>query len=430
MPLELRDKKWQKKPVPLTFLAEILMTDPMAMRRFTTQAIADVFLQSARAEGYRDGQALPTSLCAQGLLPAKLGEPEVMRWAIALSDKPSLDDVRESLRGDETICSYVLRRGKLGELSRMKPALVARHLDILALRVRQDPELLPLMPAGIYRYLDKGWIGQVCMDYLAKAPHSPVLDHIDASGNEPLTDDPARVFYARHALPAPASAAPHAKQNAATLEKLPEGERTLARCERAVAVDSLEYRFVPERYRSWPLLRTALQAHPGLLLELPASQVQEADCLRAIAEVGVAPSDIPDHFRNTPSFRAALEKLPRAPYNPRALQHAFSDEFGAPLPDAETSAWIERLLAEDPRRVLDMERWVKPEWALTAYRLGASLKRIELTLDWTSRYRADFLAEIGPFTPAVDGMARPARPASTAGGGTSSSSSSSISSPW
>ena len=423
-PLELRDKKWQKKPVPLAFLAEILMTAPMAMRRFTTQAIADVFIQSARAEGYRDGQVLPTGLCAQGLLPASLSEHEVMRWAIALSDEPSLDDVRESLRGDEAICSHVLRRGKLQELSRMKPALAARHLDILALRVRQNPELLPLMPAGIYRHLDCDWIDQVCMNYLAKSPHSPVLGHINTHGYQRLDWGVIRALSTRHSLPAPASAAPPAKHDAATLGSLPEGERTLERCERAVGADSNEYRFVPERYRSWPLLRTALQANPGLLLELPAREVKEADCLRAIAEVGVAPSHIPAHVRNTPSFQAALEKLPRGPYNKLALHGALPEEFDVAPDDAETIAWIETLLAEDPRRVFDIERWVKTEWALTAYRLGASLNLIELNLDPASSRLADFLAEIGPFTPTQDSTARPARPAGAPGGRTTSSSSS------
>ncbi len=400
-PDELFHKHKFKDPVSLPLLAEILQKNPDGLHAFgSTRAIAQFLLATAAAAGYRAGDALPAIPRDRSLLPKDLGQRELMRWAVLYSPRPSLDDVPHELRADPEVGAQILRRGALQEVSRLEPGFVARNTDLLAQRAHQDPQVLLQMDPGVCKHLDPRWLDSVSAELLAQNPASPLLDHLfrHATGWRPgrLHDMMKRLEPRLDA---------RAKADLLPLQEVPAGERTRSRCEQAVARNGSDYRHVPPAHRDWPMLRAALQEEPDLLRELPAQEVTEALCLRAMVEVGISPAHVPDTIRDRPSFRTALGQLPPCVYNPKALFACFDDAHGEPGPDELTLPWIERLLQEEPRRVLDMGRWFKPEWALMAYRLGTTLEHINSNLE--CEHYPDFLAEFGPYTATMDGPLNP-----------------------
>jgi hypothetical protein len=204
------------------------------------------------------------------------------------------------------------------------------------------------------------------------------------------------------------------------LADLQEDDRTLERCERALDESGSNYNHVPPKHRSWPLLFRALRTAPRRMGELDFRNdwvpggVTEAMCLEAIAKLGVSPEHIPEPIRSRASFQAAVRALPALTYNEKAFMDSIEAEHGGKNPDALTVDWMDRLIQEDPERACSVERFVKLEWALTAYRLGQDWDYVWESID-DLRIATEFLAETGPFTDSMTGPVHPIRPAAASG---------------
>ncbi len=215
--------------------------------------------------------------------------------------------------------------------------------------------------------------------------------------------------------------ASEAERNAArSLAAVPESERTLARWEAAVEADPWSYGYVPPEHRSWPLLLRALREAPELLVALdPATLlpdgVTEAMCLEAVQRQGLGPLLIPEEIRMRPSFQAAVRALPALPYNERAFRVTIDSEGNPPDPDPLTIEWFDRHLAVDPARARHIGWFLKPEWAVAAYRHGGRTPQSVCYDTPSADIVADFIAEIGPLTEAADVPDRDAKSSSSSG---------------
>jgi hypothetical protein len=369
------------------------------------------------------------------VLPPDLSRLALMRWAVDALDVREFSKVPGDLRDDDAICRQIISKG--GENSSWPsgaPEFLLRYSDTILERLAKYPTALAGLPDAVLEKLPKKSLHEVSVACLAQPvnvyPYSDfmlALRKLASLAPEVLTEEIRQQIGVSLRLAAQPT----------QLADLQEDDRTLERCERALDEIGLNYQHVPTKHRSWPLLSRALRNDPFLMVrdefrdEWVPGGATETMCLEAIAKLGVSPEDIPEAIRSRASFHAAVRALPTLTYNETAFRGSLADgldrsednEEALDRPeDALTMDWMDRLIQEDPRRARSVSRFVKLDWALTAYRQGMAWDDVWKHIS-DPQIQTDFLAETGPFTDSMTGPVHPIRP--TAGASSSSSSSSS-----
>lgn len=398
-------------PVPFAHLAGHLAEDREEFYKITADQLARVLIASARAEGIAPGAALPRGPWPAGTLPPRLTDVEVYRWATARTTNNRFGLIPEHLRQDREIGRNIIRGTPVG-LRADDPDILLAHAEVLLESLTDLWWLSDDLPDAVLRGLDPEALNRFCQSSLRRDSWNVLATKLQHRVPDLLNEE-------TRALMRPEPAPPSA------FSELPREERTQESYEAAVARHGWKYRQVPEAHRNWPLLLKALESDNSLLdgteslKKLVPGGVTEAMCLEAMETLGLSPADIAPEIRVRPSFRDALRTLRVRHFSEEALARAIDDDVDAPPPDDLTVAWVDQRLQEDPGRVLALSVYPQLEWALSAYHQGKELDLMFDGLPSSGRLRAEFLAEIGPFTSTMDGPARAAsgafKPAASSG---------------
>lgn len=425
-PQEIYRKNVFSSPVPLELLAEALHKYPGCLWVLqSTENISQVLLDSARASGFDSGATLPRGRWPEGVLPPDLSRLEVTRWAVRQCSLTQFSWVPADLREDEEICRSIISRGEHWAWQYTTPELLLRFSDVLLERLAKRPAQLAYLPSAVLEKLPSKPLDEACLTLLRERPTGSNLALRELAGlpQGVLTEEVRQQLLVSQPISTGEQAA-----GPMTLEQVPPHARTLERCERALDARGWDYHHVPPEYRSWPLLVRALRNAPQLMNGMSSGDnlvpggLTEAMCLDVVAKLGVSPEDIPTAIRSRASFQAAVRALPTLTFNAEAFRGSIVAEFDGPDPDAFTMDWVDRLIQEDPRRACSVARFVKFDWALTAYRQGMDWEAVWDNIS-DPQIQKDFLAEIGPFTDSMTGPVRAARPAAESSSSSSSSSS-------
>jgi hypothetical protein len=308
------------------------------------------------------------------------------------------------LAQDKEIFHSVFQRTSYRALTFFDPQMILRHVDLLDDRLRRNPGEVAHAIDCLRQHLGAEWLNQTCRKLLQwRLPNeSQVIDCVLRRASAALTDETRAALLA--ALPT-ASVQALSVLTEDDADALPREQWTRAHWEAGAAADGNVYMRMPNEFENEALLLKALWTTPAVMEEPHAIRVDEAFALKAMVEVGMAPGLIPAHIRNTASFREAMQELPACAYNARALFDVHEGLEGG-VPDELTVAWTDKLVQEDPRRMLDFDDWYRLDWGLLAYRQGgATLADVEKRL--RDIHLPEFVAEIGPFGPGGQGPLHP-----------------------
>jgi hypothetical protein len=406
-PEELFYRHVFRDPVPLTLIADMVRAGGGRLKWkeplywfHGAEELVGVIKRSAGLEGLAGTDALPRGRWAEGLLPRDLSQRELYRWALRSVPVESASDLPGDLAQDKEIFNSVFQRTSYRALTFFDPQMILRHADLLDDRLRRNPGEVAHAIDCLWQHLGAEWLNETCRKLLQwRLPNeSKVIDHVLRRLSAELTHETRAALMA--ALPA-ASVQALSVLTWDDMDALPRDQWTQAHWEVAVAAEGNFYIEAPPEFQNEALLLKALRSIPSGLVDFGVPHLNEALALKAMVEVGTPPGLIPEEIRNTTSFREALNELPAYAYNAGALYVVHAGLEGE-VPDELTVAWTDKLVQEDPRRMLDFDDWYRLDWGLLAYRKGgATLADVAQKL--RSDYRPDFLAAIGPFRPGRQG---------------------------